>query len=112
MSITIIGGTFLVKSSEQRKKSEVWMQPGARDAGDRPRCKLLPKQGFLPSNADAADPFVTVLPLPLPLPLPLRLLLRLRLVLPLPLTPTLTLTLPSPGAALRRAARRCRTHDG
>jgi hypothetical protein len=60
VSITIIGGTFLVKSSEQRKKSEVWMQPGARDAGDRPRCKLLPKQGFLPSNADAADPFVTV----------------------------------------------------
>ena len=106
MSITIIGGTFLVKSSEQRKKSEVWMQPGARDAGDRPRCKLLPKQGFLPSNADAADPFVTVLPLPLPL------LLLLRLVLTLPLTPTLTLTLPSPGAALRRAARRCRTHDG
>ena len=105
MSITIIGGTFLVKSSEQRKKSEVWMQPGARDAGDRPRCKLLPKQGFLPSNADAADPFVTVLPLPLPL------LLLLRLVLTLPLTPTLTLTLPSPGAALRRAARRCRTHD-
>ena len=106
MSITIIGGTFLVKSSEQRKKSEVWMQPGARDASDRPRCKLLPKQGFLPSNADAADPFVTVLPLPLPLPL------LLRLALALPLTPTLTLTLPSPGAALRRAARRCRTHDG
>ena len=27
---------------------------------DRGRCKLLPKQGFFPSNADVADPFVVV----------------------------------------------------
>ena len=98
------------------------MQPAAVGASDRPRCKLLPKHGFLPSTADVADPFVTVrLPL---YPGPTSTLTRT----PNP-NPTSNPTPdpnpnptpnpnpspnpnPKPGAALRRAARRCRTLDG
>ena len=60
LSVQILGGSFLLKQGEQRKRAEPWMQPGARESGDKPRCKLLPKNGFQPSNADVVEPFVAV----------------------------------------------------